>query len=416
MAQQAREQARPRHLRPQLLVAARRADQHRGAGANAEVDRVVGRGVAGVQRDHDVDRRRHERAQVAGDEREAGRARSARRRRCATATSSARSSTPVTCGAPPKRRRRCSCTAKVRYALAAAEVDDANRARRAPALGRLGGQVVERVVEDLEELVDLAPLARLRRDDPAVLVVGDAERDAGTAGRAAAGARAGDRARARRHESALAAGRPACGLRRSGRTPFPADEQLRLGRARAQRRVARTRASPRDRAAPRSLPAPRRGGRLRVTSRVACEYDERERGAAPKARSGAPAPRAGRRPDGAASTGRATRTSPSSIAAPTASTNVARVASPLSATGRSEASGGFMSSDHVGRRLSARRLARQSPTLPLAAARHVRNRRLPLVRRRRDRLPDDPGPGQPGARSRRPARAGFAAVSRRRSA
>src|SRR6187455_1602306 len=43
--QQPREQARPRELWPELLVAARRADEDRGACAHAEVDRVIGRGV-----------------------------------------------------------------------------------------------------------------------------------------------------------------------------------------------------------------------------------------------------------------------------------------------------------------------------------------------------------------------------------
>jgi hypothetical protein len=90
---------------------ARRQDAR--AGAQAEVERVVGRGVAGVQRDHHVDRVGHEAAQVALHE-----AQPSQRARAAaalhSATRSARSSTPVTSGAPPKRRRRYSWTAKVR--------------------------------------------------------------------------------------------------------------------------------------------------------------------------------------------------------------------------------------------------------------------------------------------------------------
>ena len=55
-------------------------------------------------------------------------------------------------------------------ALAAAEVDNAKRRRD----GAPGG--VQRAVEHLEELVDLFPLARHRRDE-AMSLVGDAEID-----------------------------------------------------------------------------------------------------------------------------------------------------------------------------------------------------------------------------------------------
>ena len=112
--EQAREQARPRELRPELLVAARRADEDRGAGAQAEVDRVVGRGVAGVQGDHHVDRRRARTCAGRPRRSEGRRSRSARRRRCRRRPGRHAARRRSLRGATPKRRRRCSWTANVR--------------------------------------------------------------------------------------------------------------------------------------------------------------------------------------------------------------------------------------------------------------------------------------------------------------
>jgi hypothetical protein len=92
-------------LRPQLLVAARRGDQDPGVGAQAEVERMVGRGVAGMERDHHVDRSRLEAAQVTLDEAQSLAARPGRGG-IAEGHQVGRSSTPVTSGAPPKRRCR----------------------------------------------------------------------------------------------------------------------------------------------------------------------------------------------------------------------------------------------------------------------------------------------------------------------
>ena len=116
-------------LRAQLLVAARRATMIAGAGAHAEVDRVVGRGVAGVQRDHHVDAPRRVPAHVALLEAQAGACRARRRRRCRDATRSARSSTPVDFGATAEASAQVVVHGEGQVALAGAEVDDADRRR-----------------------------------------------------------------------------------------------------------------------------------------------------------------------------------------------------------------------------------------------------------------------------------------------
>jgi hypothetical protein len=127
---------------------------------HAEVDRVIGRRVARVQRDHDVDRVGRMRAQVAGDEAEA-----AQPARSATPlqnpTRSGRNSTPVTFRRDAEAPAHVLVDGEGQVALAGAVVDDAQRCS-ARAAG-LVGQRVERVVENLDELVDLAPLARHRR-------------------------------------------------------------------------------------------------------------------------------------------------------------------------------------------------------------------------------------------------------------
>ena len=56
MLQHRPQQAGAAQLRAQLLVAARRAQDDLRAGDDALVDRMIGRGIAGMQRDHDVDR------------------------------------------------------------------------------------------------------------------------------------------------------------------------------------------------------------------------------------------------------------------------------------------------------------------------------------------------------------------------
>jgi hypothetical protein len=233
VAKQPREQARPRDPRAQLLVAARRADQDPGAGAQAKIDRVIGGGVARVQRDHHVHRRRRDAAQIALDE---GQADAAGTLGDAVAQ---RDQVGAQLDADdPRHAAEAAAQMLVhgegQVALAAAVVDDADR------LGadrRRRGQRVERVIEDLEELLDLAPLARHRRHQP-MRAVGDPE-----LGPERQIERQPSFARAvvRRHGDALPPG--VVDVRRRPLVPSQrdlallADEQLRVAAGRVQRRV-----------------------------------------------------------------------------------------------------------------------------------------------------------------------------------
>ena len=195
---------------------------------------MVGRGVARVQRDHDVHRRRRDALQVALDEREAG----AVRARGDAVAELDQLGAQLDAG---DLRRDAEAAAQVlvdgegEIALAAAVVDDAQRARRRGAFSRRR-QRIERVVEDLEELVDLAPLARHRRNQ-AVARVGEAELDQpGQIERQAARALAIVRRLGRqRRRRAVGIGRADMPPQR--RTTLPADEQMAVGAVRAQRRM-----------------------------------------------------------------------------------------------------------------------------------------------------------------------------------
>jgi hypothetical protein len=140
-------------------------------GAQAQVERVVGRGVAGVQGDHHVDRLGHDAAQVALHEAQpfALRARGgfvAQRDQLGAQLDAGHLGSTAEAPAQVRMHR------EREVALARAVVDDA---RRDGVVAAHAG-VVERVLQHLEELVDLLPLARHRRHQ-AMALVGDAEID-----------------------------------------------------------------------------------------------------------------------------------------------------------------------------------------------------------------------------------------------
>ena len=163
------ERRRARHLRAQFLVTAGRADKHLRAGAQAEVDGVVGRRVAGVQRDHDVDRFRFETAQVALHKTQPFAAR-AFSGAVAEIDEIGAQFDARDLGRDAEAPAQMLVHGKGEIALAAAEVDDANRSAGA----KRGG--VQCAIEHLQKLVDLFPLARHRRNE-AMSRVGDAEID-----------------------------------------------------------------------------------------------------------------------------------------------------------------------------------------------------------------------------------------------
>jgi hypothetical protein len=158
MLQHRLEQLWQLHLRTDLLVAARRAHDDGCARADAGVQRVIGGGVAGVQRNHDVEALRHEAADVAGLEAQAvepafgdgvvAQLDEIRPQLDADDVECTRCAAGLAAQVVVQRERE--------VALAGTEVDDVERRRRADA-GRL-----ERVRHHLDELVDLLPLARHR--------------------------------------------------------------------------------------------------------------------------------------------------------------------------------------------------------------------------------------------------------------
>ncbi len=169
MLQHRAQERRHRHLRTHFLVAARRAQDDRGPGAQAVVDRVVGGDVAGVQRDHHVQAGGRVVAHVAGVEAQAielvalGGGVAQVHQRLAQLHAGDLGATAL--ADQPVMHR------EGQVALAAAEVVHPHRLGRiAPAQAGVG----QRRGEHLDETVDLAPLARHRRDQP-VLRVGHAQ-------------------------------------------------------------------------------------------------------------------------------------------------------------------------------------------------------------------------------------------------
>ena len=179
MAQQRQQQRRAAQLRPQLLVAAGRAQDDLRAGADAAVHRVVGGDVAGVQRDHHVDRPRREAAHVAELEGQAaaGLVLQAEAARGAVAELD-HVGLQVDAGHPGLAAQRLGQVGMDRegqVALAGAEVQHLQRRLAGPAALGQRRRAGERMVEDLDELVDLLPFAR-HRGHELVRGVGDAER------------------------------------------------------------------------------------------------------------------------------------------------------------------------------------------------------------------------------------------------
>ncbi len=405
------------HLRPQLLVAARRADEDRGAGAQAEVDRVVGRGVAGVQGDHHVDRRR---------------ARTLRR----SPSTKRRPAQPQRSATPLQKRdqvgtqldaghlgRDAEAPAQVlvhgegQVALAGAVVDDADR-RRAFAARRAGkaSSAWSRTSRNLSICRHLRAIAGTSR----WLRVGEAELgQERQVERQAARARAVVRARGRRRRAAPSScrhltgvGRSARRCRRSVALPFlltsscvspPAACSVACANAGVRSGPSEAAISAMPASTPRLLRhVARRMGRRRTTAP-----------ARPSARSGGRGPASARRPPSRGFESTSDSNAPSSIArARRGEERGERLRDSAGRSGGGAEAGMDMQRRRREARLSAPRSERQSRLRLYPRPRHVRNRRLPVVRRRRHRLPDDPGPRQPrphhvdrqGRPARRPGR------------
>ena len=176
MPQDRPQRVRAQQLWAQLLVAARRTDDHRRAAAQAEVDRVVGRGVAGVQRDHHVDRLNGTAAHIAFVEAQAGQPQPVHHR-----VAQLHHVGPQLDADHLRIDARLPAQVIVnregQVALAGAEIDHADRALVAGRGGRIGieqGRGAQRAGDHLDELVDLLPLARHRRHHR-VLRGGDAQ-------------------------------------------------------------------------------------------------------------------------------------------------------------------------------------------------------------------------------------------------
>ena len=159
-----RGRAAGRHLPLQVVVAAGRCEHDRGLPADRLGERVVGGGVAGVQREHDVDRGV---LAVAGRRVDdvAGHEASSRSDQPSSAASallrsriSGRWSMPVSRTVPVGSEEPVGREAQV--GVAAAEVDDPQRPPgRQVGLGHRG-------LQHPQERVDLAPLARARAEHP----------------------------------------------------------------------------------------------------------------------------------------------------------------------------------------------------------------------------------------------------------
>ena len=155
------QQRRALQLRPDLFVATRRADDQGSARADAQVDGMVGGGVAGVQRNHDICRRRRALVQVAEFELQAGQAQPFG---CAIAQlhQVGPQLDAGDVGLAAQGVSQVMVHREREIALAAAEVGDLNARLGLQRRGQHG------MVEDLDELVDLLELARHRRHQLAV--------------------------------------------------------------------------------------------------------------------------------------------------------------------------------------------------------------------------------------------------------